>query len=186
MSCAGASDSSARASRARGKRVPVSLEKVNRVKASRKKGAVKKKATRKATGGKKSAGRKKSAAKKATPAKPAANETASGLRTWYDGLGYRVMEGPEIEHDYYNFTALNFPDDHPARELRLQVAADRLDFRKFRHRWRTYQIDSRTAKKADRRKLDQWVKDYGEDSDFVRVRVRGARGDVDSHHRASP
>ena len=33
------------------------------------------------------------------------------------GLGYRVMEGPEIEHDFYNFTALNHPEDHPARML---------------------------------------------------------------------
>jgi phenylalanyl-tRNA synthetase alpha chain len=33
------------------------------------------------------------------------------------GLGYRVMEGPEIEHDYYNFTALNHPEGHPARML---------------------------------------------------------------------
>jgi phenylalanyl-tRNA synthetase alpha chain len=33
------------------------------------------------------------------------------------GLGYRVAEGPEIEHDYYNFTALNHPEGHPARML---------------------------------------------------------------------
>ncbi|MCC6754997.1 MAG: phenylalanine--tRNA ligase subunit alpha [Solirubrobacterales bacterium] len=33
------------------------------------------------------------------------------------GLGYQVMEGPEVEHDYYNFTALNHPADHPARML---------------------------------------------------------------------
>ena len=33
------------------------------------------------------------------------------------GLGYRVMEGPEVEHDYYNFTALNHPLGHPARML---------------------------------------------------------------------
>jgi phenylalanyl-tRNA synthetase alpha chain len=33
------------------------------------------------------------------------------------GLGYRTMEGPEIEHDYYNFTALNHPPGHPARML---------------------------------------------------------------------
>jgi phenylalanyl-tRNA synthetase alpha chain len=33
------------------------------------------------------------------------------------GLGYRVAEGPEIEHDYYNFTALNHPPGHPARML---------------------------------------------------------------------
>ncbi len=31
------------------------------------------------------------------------------------GLGYRVAEGPEAELDYYNFTALNTPPDHPAR-----------------------------------------------------------------------
>lgn len=31
------------------------------------------------------------------------------------GLGYRIAEGPEIETDYYNFTALNTPEGHPAR-----------------------------------------------------------------------
>ena len=31
------------------------------------------------------------------------------------GLGYQVAEGPEAELDYYNFTALNHPPDHPAR-----------------------------------------------------------------------
>lgn len=46
-------------------------------------------------------------------------------------------------------------------------------FGKFRHRWVTRQIDSRTAKMVDRRQVDQWVSDYGEDSDFVRIRVRG-------------
>jgi phenylalanyl-tRNA synthetase alpha chain len=33
------------------------------------------------------------------------------------GLGYEVLEGPEIELDYYNFTALNHPPGHPARML---------------------------------------------------------------------
>jgi len=33
------------------------------------------------------------------------------------GLGYTVVEGPEIEHDFYNFTALNHPEGHPARML---------------------------------------------------------------------
>ena len=31
------------------------------------------------------------------------------------GLGFSVVEGPEIEYDYYNFTALNHPPEHPAR-----------------------------------------------------------------------
>ncbi len=32
------------------------------------------------------------------------------------GMGYEVVEGPEIEKDYYNFEALNIPADHPARD----------------------------------------------------------------------
>jgi phenylalanyl-tRNA synthetase alpha chain len=32
-------------------------------------------------------------------------------------MGFSVAEGPDIETDYYNFTALNFPDGHPAREM---------------------------------------------------------------------
>lgn len=33
------------------------------------------------------------------------------------GLGYSVAEGPEVERDHYNFTALNIPKDHPARDM---------------------------------------------------------------------
>jgi len=32
-------------------------------------------------------------------------------------LGFSIAEGPDIETDYYNFTALNFPEGHPAREM---------------------------------------------------------------------
>ncbi len=32
------------------------------------------------------------------------------------GLGFDIAEGPEIESDYYNFKAMNFEDDHPARD----------------------------------------------------------------------
>jgi phenylalanyl-tRNA synthetase alpha chain len=41
------------------------------------------------------------------------------------GMGFRVAEGPEIEDDYHNFAALNFPPDHPARDTQdtLFVAA---------------------------------------------------------------
>jgi phenylalanyl-tRNA synthetase alpha chain len=35
----------------------------------------------------------------------------------FEGLGFSVAQGPEIETDYYNFAALNFPDDHPARDM---------------------------------------------------------------------
>ncbi len=32
-------------------------------------------------------------------------------------MGFSIAEGPDIETDYYNFTALNFPEGHPAREM---------------------------------------------------------------------
>ena len=32
------------------------------------------------------------------------------------GMGYTIVDGPEVEYDYYNFQALNIPKDHPARD----------------------------------------------------------------------
>jgi phenylalanyl-tRNA synthetase alpha chain len=37
------------------------------------------------------------------------------LEDVFVGLGFQVLEGPEVEHEYYNFTALNHPPEHPAR-----------------------------------------------------------------------
>jgi phenylalanyl-tRNA synthetase alpha chain len=56
------------------------------------------------------------------PARPAGHlhpitRTTRQIEDVMAGLGYRVTEGPEIEHDYYNFTALNHPPGHPARML---------------------------------------------------------------------
>ena len=46
-------------------------------------------------------------------------------------------------------------------------------FGRFRHRWATAQVDSRQARLTNKTIIDQWIGDYGEDSDFVRVRVKG-------------
>ena len=46
-------------------------------------------------------------------------------------------------------------------------------FRKYKHRWKVAQIDSRTVEGTNKEQLQKWVDDYGEDSDFVKVRVRG-------------
>ena len=35
----------------------------------------------------------------------------------FAGMGFEIFEGSEIETDYYNFTALNTPKDHPARDM---------------------------------------------------------------------
>ena len=46
----------------------------------------------------------------------------------FQSLGFSVAEGPEIEDDYYNFEALNFPKDHPARDMQdtLFLEGDKL------------------------------------------------------------
>ena len=46
-------------------------------------------------------------------------------------------------------------------------------FGRFRHRWRCRHVDAAQAARADRSQIARWIEDYGEDSDFVRVRVRG-------------
>jgi hypothetical protein len=46
-------------------------------------------------------------------------------------------------------------------------------FGRFKHRWKTFQIDSRQVEGTNKAQIDKWIADYGEDSDFVRVRVRG-------------
>ena len=43
------------------------------------------------------------------------NTTRREIEDVFVGLGYRVLDGPEVEHDFYNFTALNHPPGHPAR-----------------------------------------------------------------------
>lgn len=46
-------------------------------------------------------------------------------------------------------------------------------FGRFKHRWKTKQIDSRTVEGTNKVQIQKWVDDYGVDSDFVKVRVRG-------------
>jgi phenylalanyl-tRNA synthetase alpha chain len=43
--------------------------------------------------------------------------TLERITTLFHSIGYDVAEGPEIENDFYNFTALNIPEDHPARAM---------------------------------------------------------------------
>lgn len=51
---------------------------------------------------------------------------------------------------------------------------------RFAHRWSYAAIDSREVSITDKQQIQRWVDDYGEDSDFVRVRVRGVFPRVDS------
>ena len=44
------------------------------------------------------------------------NITLEEVEDIFIGMGYQVVEGPEVEKDYYNFEALNIPKDHPAKD----------------------------------------------------------------------
>ena len=44
-------------------------------------------------------------------------QTRREIEDVFLGMGFSIVEGPEVEYDYYNFTALNHPPDHPARML---------------------------------------------------------------------
>ena len=46
-------------------------------------------------------------------------------------------------------------------------------FKRMRHRWNCRQIDSRNAKMTNKSLIEKWKEDWGEDSDFFRVRIRG-------------
>lgn len=46
-------------------------------------------------------------------------------------------------------------------------------FYRFRNRWNCLQVDSRDVKISNKKQLQTWIDDYGEDSDFVKVRIKG-------------
>ena len=39
------------------------------------------------------------------------------IKEIFVGMGFDIIEGPEVEYEYYNFEALNIPPDHPARDM---------------------------------------------------------------------
>jgi phenylalanyl-tRNA synthetase alpha chain len=43
--------------------------------------------------------------------------TLQRIEQLFHSLGFATADGPEIEHDFYNFTALNIPENHPARAM---------------------------------------------------------------------
>ena len=49
------------------------------------------------------------------------------LEDIFVSMGYEILDGPELETDYYNFTALNIPQDHPARDMYDTFWTDKLN-----------------------------------------------------------
>ncbi len=51
--------------------------------------------------------------------------TSEKILNVLQNLGFDLVQGPEIEHDFYNFEALNVPSDHPAREMQDTFYVDK-------------------------------------------------------------
>lgn len=79
---------------------------------------------------------------------------------------WEVAEGAQTDSDTQ---ILWFAFGNPTRNTGRFHAC----FHKLRHRWNTDQIDSRTVSISDKVQLKKWEEDYGADSDFFRVRVKG-------------
>ncbi len=57
------------------------------------------------------------ARKRHTGRKHPLTQTAEEIKRIFSNIGFGIADGPEIEDDYHNFEALNFPPDHPARDM---------------------------------------------------------------------
>ncbi len=53
--------------------------------------------------------------------------TLARIEELFHSIGFEVAEGPEIESDFYNFTALNIPENHPARAMHDTFYVDAAD-----------------------------------------------------------
>jgi len=114
------------------------------------------------------------------------------MRTWerveeiFHSLGFDVAQGPEIENDWFNFTALNSPENHPARSMQDTFYVDGKDAtdKQLLLRTHTSPMQIRYASHAVARHL----KEYGDltSLDDIRVIAPGRTYRVDSDATHSP
>lgn len=95
---------------------------------------------------------------------------ATHVLTIYDeasGIPDKIWEVSEGAMTTPRAIWLNF--GNPTRNTGRFVACHTTD----RKRWNSRKVDSRTCKMTNKKEINEWVETYGEDSDFIRVRVRG-------------
>ena len=114
------------------------------------------------------------------------------MRTWerveeiFHSLGFDVAQGPEIENDWFNFTALNSPENHPARSMQDTFYVDGKDAtdKQLLLRTHTSPMQIRYASHA----VAQHLKEHGDltSLDDIRVIAPGRTYRVDSDATHSP
>ncbi len=84
------------------------------------------------------------------------SKTIDDISAIFADMGFEIAVGPDIETDYYNFTALNIPEDHPARQEHdtFYLQPDHDGFRKVL-RTHTSPVQIRTLEKINIEKLDE-------------------------------
>ncbi len=98
-------------------------------------------------------------------------------------LGFALAEGPDIEDDFHNFTALNFPPKHPAREMHdtFWLPEDENGERKLL-RTHTSPVQIRVMQQGQNRTLPGWIAQGQEPPIRVIVPGRTYRSDSDATH----
>lgn len=91
---------------------------------------------------------------------------------------YVIDEGSAVPDVIYDVAEGGLTDGEPmifvfGNPTRSTGRFYQICFGQFRERWSPLVIDSRTATFTNKTQIAEWIQDYGEDSDFVRVRVRG-------------
>lgn len=74
-------------------------------------------------------------------------QTIEEVVTIFASMGFSVAKGPDIESDYYNFTALNIPPDHPARQMQSSFYLPEQDGQPVVLRTQTSPVQIRTMQK---------------------------------------
>lgn len=105
------------------------------------------------------------------------SESFAGLHAAGSTPWYLFDEASGVPEKIFEVSEGGLTDGEPMRFFFGNPTKNTGFFKKtfgaFRHRFNTMQIDSRTVKGTNKKLFETWATDYGEDSDFFRVRVKG-------------
>ncbi len=114
--------------------------------------------------------------------------TLERIEAFFGSIGFDVAQGPEIESDWFNFTALNTPEDHPARSMHdtfyIAAGADQAD--QAPHLLRTHTSPMQIRHAIAHVKKHRAVLDAGGSMPEIRVIAPGRTYRVDSDATHSP
>ena len=105
------------------------------------------------------------------------SESFAGLHAAGSTPWYLFDEASGVPDKIFEVSEGGLTDGEPMRFMFGNPTKNSGYFRKsfgaFRHRFNTNQIDSRDVRGTNKELIDTWARDYGEDSDFFRIRVKG-------------